>query len=69
VAGNDAALRIDQDRIGPAEFDDRGCDLRHLVVVVSPGIARTGSADRAANARPRRAVAVSFGSAMHRGGW
>jgi hypothetical protein len=42
MAGNDAALPIDQDRIGPAELDNRGRDLRNLVVVVCTGVARIG---------------------------
>ena len=43
MAGDDAALRVDQDRIGPAELDDRGCDLRDLAVVVRAGVARIGN--------------------------
>ena len=32
VAGDDAVLAIDQDRVGPAELADGGRDLRHLRV-------------------------------------
>jgi hypothetical protein len=34
LSGYDATLRVDEDRIGPAEFDDRGCDLCSFLVVV-----------------------------------
>lgn len=42
VAGDYHAFGVDQDRIGPAELDDRGGDLRDLVVRVRSGVARIG---------------------------
>jgi len=48
VAGQDAALLVDQDRVGPAELDHRGCDLVHLLVAVRARVAlvRTQLVDR-----------------------
>jgi hypothetical protein len=40
VAGNHITRVIDQDRVQPAELDDRRRDLRHLVLAVRAGIAR-----------------------------
>ena len=40
VPGNDSTVAINQDWSGPSELHDRGCDLRHLVVIVRAGIAR-----------------------------
>jgi hypothetical protein len=39
VAGDDAVLTVDQHGIGPAEFSDAGCDLRHLSIAMRARIA------------------------------
>ena len=50
MAGDDVAGLIDQDRVEPPELDDRGRDLRDLVVVIRAGVARMQeSAARAAS--------------------
>ena len=40
MAGDDAVLAIDQDRVGPAELADRRGDLRHLRIAVRAGVLR-----------------------------
>ena len=39
MPGENAVSLVDQDRVGEAELDHRGRDLRHLVGAVRPGIA------------------------------
>ena len=39
MTGDDAAVAIDQNRVGPAEGADRGGDLRHLGVRVGARVA------------------------------
>ena len=46
VAGNDAVVAVDQDRVGPAELADRGGDLRHLRIAVRPGVLGEGDQSR-----------------------
>jgi len=40
--GDDAIPAIHQDRVGPAEGPDRGGDLRHMGLVMRPGVLRVG---------------------------
>lgn len=40
VAGNNTAPRVNQDRVGPTELDDRGRNLRDLSVVMRSGVTR-----------------------------
>ena len=42
VAGDDAVLAVDEDRVGPAELPDRAGDLRDLRVGVGAGVAGVG---------------------------
>ena len=42
VAGDDAVVAIDQDRVGPAELADRGGDLGHLRIRMRAGVAGVG---------------------------
>ena len=42
VAGDDAVVAVDQDRVGPAELADRGGDLRHLGIGMGAGVAGIG---------------------------
>ncbi len=42
MAGDDAVVVVDQDRVGPAEGPDGGGDLGHLLVGMGPGIAGIG---------------------------
>jgi hypothetical protein len=42
MPGNHTVIAIDQDRVGPAEFDNAGGDLRHLGVIVSARIPDVG---------------------------
>ena len=42
VPGDHRAVARDQHRIGPAEFDDAGGDLRHLLIRVRARVARIG---------------------------
>jgi len=43
VAGNDAAVGIDQHRVGEAEFAHAGGELRHLRLGVRAAVARVGN--------------------------
>ncbi len=42
VAGHHAIVAVDEDRVGPAELEDRGGDLRDLSVGVGPGVPGVG---------------------------
>ena len=54
VAGNDAVVAVDQDRVRPAELADRGGDLRHLRIASASGRSwRTGSEPRQDGTPPR----------------